>query len=43
MFAGTILDLISDNDEVVFFDFLLHIINTIHFNVVVVIYETTYC
>ena len=34
MFVGTILDLSSGNDDVVFFDFLWHIINTIYFNVV---------
>ena len=34
MFSGKILDQSSRNDDIVFFDFLYHIINTIYFNVV---------
>ena len=32
MFARTILDQSSGNDDIIFFDFLWHIINTIYFN-----------
>ena len=34
MFAGTILDESSGNGDIVLFDFLWHIINTIYFNLV---------
>ena len=34
MFAGTILDQSSGNGDIVLFDFLWRIINTIYFNVV---------
>ena len=44
MFPGTILDLSSSNDDIVYFDFLWGIINTIYFNVVTryktMVYET---